>query len=141
MNHFGIRVPSGGCGREFSSLLVLILIFASCVQVRLSRASGVFPEARGRDGAHRQQANQATGELTVAKVLANVRKAINYERVERLRGGFVVEAFAVDTKGTAQVREESRVLTSGAGGAFREDSKPVNARPFGFDGSYGWQVD
>lgn len=142
MNRFGIRVLFGCWGWRFSSLLVLILIFMASVEVRLSRASGNPPDARGRDSAHRQQpTNQAAGELTVAKVLANVRKAINYESAGRLRGGFVVEEFAVDAKGTAQVREESRVLTFGAGGAFREDSKPVNARPFGFDGSYGWQVD
>lgn len=144
MNRFGVRASFGYCGLSVSPLLVLVLIFAACGQVRLSVASAARRaaslEARGRYGAQPPTTKQAANDLTVEKVLANVRRAINYEKVGRLRRGFVVEEFVVDAKGAAQSLE-SRVLTFGAGGAFREDSKPTNARPFGFDGSYGWQVD
>ncbi|HLL73516.1 MAG TPA: aspartyl protease family protein [Pyrinomonadaceae bacterium] len=129
MYRYGLRrAPVVGCGRAFSLSLILILSCAASVQTHVAHGSGAW---RLRE--------QATSELSVEKVLANVRGAINYERVGRLRRGFVVEEFGVDEKGAAQ--EGARISTFGAGGAFREDSKPTNARPFGFDGSYGWQVD
>lgn len=77
-----------------------------------------------------------TNDLTVAKVLSNVRKAINYDELKKLKRGFVLEEF--ETKSN---ESSGRVLTFGSSGEFREDSIPRGNRPFGFDGKYAWQPD
>lgn len=74
--------------------------------------------------------------LTVAKVLSNVRKAINYDELKKLKRGFVIEEFEAESK-----ESSGRVLTFGPSGEFREDSIPRGERPFGFDGKYAWQPD
>lgn len=81
---------------------------------------------------------RAQNRLTVAEILSNVRKAIGYGKLKKLTRGFVVDE--VETaKGTET--KVSRVVMFGPGGEFREEAKPSNNRPFGFDGKYGWQVD
>jgi hypothetical protein len=76
------------------------------------------------------------GELTVERVLAKVREAVGYERRKRLRHGFVVEEAGKEAQAG-----EGRILTFGANGEYREDARPQNSRPLGFDGRFGWQVD
>lgn len=73
--------------------------------------------------------------LTVTQVLSKVRKAINYDRLRKLRG-FVVEESEVKS-----TESSGRVLTFGSSGEFREDSIPRGDRVFGFDGKYAWQPD
>lgn len=73
-------------------------------------------------------------EPTVAKVLSNVRKAMGYNNLKKLKRGFVLEE--IDAK-----ENEIKVLTFGAAGEYREDSLPRSERPFGFDGKYAWQPD
>ena len=115
------RVLSAACVRNLSALLVLILL------------SGVLA---GAPGAHAARSGQAAEELTATRVLSNVRKAIGYEKLRHLRRGFVVEEASKDA-----AAGEGRTLTFGAAGEYREDSRPQNSRPLGYDGSYGWQVD
>jgi hypothetical protein len=120
-NHVGGRASSDVCVRSLSALLCVVLLPAGLV-----RAAGGEVSASG----------QGAGELSAAKVLANVREAIGYGKLKRLKRGFVVEEAA---KGAAA--GESRVLTFGAAGEYREDSRPTNSRPLGYDGSFAWQVD
>ncbi|HEX8071949.1 MAG TPA: retropepsin-like aspartic protease [Pyrinomonadaceae bacterium] len=79
------------------------------------------------------QASASTAEgLTVAQVLTNVRRATGYERLKQLPRGFVVE----ETEGRG-----GRTLWLGARGEFRQEAKPTDNRPLGFDGRFAWQVD
>ena len=80
--------------------------------------------------------NQQANNLTVAKVLSNVRKAVNYDKLRKPKGGFVLEEFEAKSN-----ESSGRVLTFGSSGEFREDSIPRGDRPFGFDGKYAWQPD
>ena len=77
----------------------------------------------------------ATSDLTVSQVLANVRKAIDYRKLNSLKSGFVVEE---DEAGSGS---NSRILWLGSSGEYRQESKPSDNRPLGFDGKFGWQVD
>src|SRR2546423_1493024 len=79
---------------------------------------------------------QNVNNLTVGKVLANVRKAINYDELKKLKRGFVLEEYE-----TKSGQSSGRILTFGSFGEFREDSIPRDGRPFGFDGKYAWQPD
>ena len=72
---------------------------------------------------------------SVALVLSNVRKAIDYQKLKDLKRGFVVE----ETE--AASGSGARILWLGSSGEFRQDSKPSDNRPLGFDGKFGWQVD
>jgi hypothetical protein len=74
-------------------------------------------------------------DLTVARVLTNVRKAIGYRKLKALKPGFVVEE-AEAASGT-----DNRILWLGSSGEFRQESRPSDNRPLGFDGKFGWQVD
>ncbi len=75
-------------------------------------------------------------ESTVAKVLSSVRKATGYNKLKKLKRGFVLEE--IDAKSN---ESNIRVLTFGAAGEYREDSPPRSERPFGYDGNFGWQPD
>jgi hypothetical protein len=77
---------------------------------------------------------QAANDLSVAKVLSNVRKAIGYQKLKKLKRGFVVEEAGAGS-------QDARILSLGTHGEFREEFKPSNNRPLGFDGKFGWQVD
>ncbi|MDQ1590274.1 MAG: hypothetical protein QOG71_901 [Pyrinomonadaceae bacterium] len=90
----------------------------------------------GAPGGEVDASGQGAGELSVAQVLEKVRGAIGYGKLKRLKRGFVVEEVA---KGAAV--GESRISTFGAAGEFREDSRPSNNRPLGYDGSFAWQLD
>jgi len=119
--HFGRHAPSDVRVRCVSALLGLTLLSAASVYAPGARVSA---------------AQQGADELSVERVLANVRRAVGHDRLKRLRRGFVVEEAA---KGAAA--GEVRVLTFGAAGEYREDSRPPSSRPFGYDGSFGWQLD
>lgn len=82
--------------------------------------------------------NRTANEPTVAEVLSNVRKAINYDKLKKLPRGFVLEE--VDAKPN-ESESNVRVLTFGSAGEYREDSLPRSERPFGFDGRFAWQLD
>jgi len=118
---FGRHAPYARCVRGLSVLLISILLSNAFVCARRVDAS-----------ASKQDANS----LTVARVLSNVRKAIGYDKLKRLRRGFVVEEAS---KGASA--GEARILMLGAAGEFREDSRPSNNRPLGYDGSFAWQLD
>jgi hypothetical protein len=81
---------------------------------------------------------RTSNQLTVSDVLARVRKAVGYERLKKLKRGFVIEevgtASADDSKGV-------RVQMFGASGEYRDDTRPSNDKPLGYDGKFGWQVD
>ena len=105
----------------FTSMLVLfsllpILVFAQTNQPPQSKPFGA-------------------GELTVARVLSNVRQAIGYHKVKGLRRGFVLE------EAEAASGSDIRILWFGTSGEFKQESKPSDNRPSGFDGKFGWQVD
>lgn len=78
----------------------------------------------------------AANQLSVTEVLSNVRRAINYDELKKLKRGFVIQEFEAKSN-----ESSGRVLTFGASGEFREDSIPKGDRPFGFDGKYAWQPD
>jgi len=82
--------------------------------------------------------NQGVNNQTTAKVLSNVRKAVNYNKLRKLKRGFVLEE--VDAKSNGN-QANIKVLTFGSSGEFREDSIPLASRPFGFAGRFGWQLD
>ncbi|MDX6269689.1 MAG: hypothetical protein QOD28_912 [Acidobacteriota bacterium] len=94
------------------------------------------PGFAGAPGGEVDASGQGTGELSVAQVLEKVRGAIGYGKLKRLKRGFVVEEVL---KGAAV--GEARISTFGAAGEFREDSRPSNNRPLGYDGSFAWQLD
>ena len=75
------------------------------------------------------------GDLTVARLLSNVRKAIGYRKLKGFRRGFLVE------EAEAASGSDARILWLGSAGEFRQESKPSDNRPLGFDGKFGWQVD
>jgi len=81
---------------------------------------------------------RAQNKLTVAEVLANVRKAVGYGKLKKLTRGFVVDEVEFAKGAETKV---SRTVMFGPGGEFREEAKQSNNRPFGFDGKYGWQID
>ncbi|MGA9998396.1 MAG: retropepsin-like aspartic protease [Pyrinomonadaceae bacterium] len=74
--------------------------------------------------------------VSVAKVLENMRKAVGYNRIKNLKRGFVIEE-------VADVPDASGGTTRmyGSAGEFREQAGGKDARPFGFDGRYGWSID
>ncbi|HEV2802077.1 MAG TPA: retropepsin-like aspartic protease [Pyrinomonadaceae bacterium] len=119
------------CGRGAS---FRVGVRGLCVLLSLMLLACVF--VPGRAGGASASAQESAGELTVARVLANVRKAVGHGRLKRLRHGFVVEEAGKEAKA-----EEGKVLTFGAAGEYREDTRPQNSRPLGFDGRFGWQVD
>ena len=82
--------------------------------------------------------HRPASELTATNVISSVRKAIKYGELRKLRRGFIVEE--VETS-SAREAQSVRVLMLGTHGEFREEVKPSNNRPLGFDGNYGWQVD
>jgi hypothetical protein len=101
-----------------------IRIFHSCVVI-ISLLSGVLAQTKP----------QPARPLTVTEVLTNVRKAINYDKVKGLKRGFLIE------EANAAKGSDIRVFWLGSAGEFREESKPSNGRPLGFDGRFAWQVD
>ena len=107
--------------RILVAVCLLLLFFQS--------QSNVFPQTAQ---------NQGVNNLTAAKVLSNVRKGINYDKLRKLKRGFVLEE--VDAKSNGN-QANIKVLTFGSSGEFREDSIPLASRPFGFAGRFGWQLD
>lgn len=105
-----------------------LVIIAACVLL-------FFPHSHSTIFSQTTQ-NKGVNNPTVAKVLSNVRKAINYDKLKKLKRGFVLEEFSAKPD-----ESNGRVLTFGSAGEFREDSIPRNERPFGFDGKYAWQPD
>jgi hypothetical protein len=67
-------------------------------------------------------------------VLSEVRRAVGYDRLKGLRRGLLLEE--ADTGGSG-----GRLLWMGPAGRFRQEALPSDARPFGFDGRFAWQVD
>ena len=116
--------------REKSRILIVwllqpvVLIFCSLFLFTCS--SSVAQTARTQDA----------NNLTVAEVLLNVRKAINFDELKKLKRGFVLEEFEAKSN-----ESSGRTLTFGSSGEFREESIPSGDRPFGFDGNYAWQPD
>lgn len=80
-------------------------------------------------------AQRPASELSAAQVLSNVREAIGYSRLKRLKPGFMLE------ETSAAHEAEARIEWFGPNGEFRQESKPTDGRPLGFDGKFGWQVD
>ena len=103
-------------------------LLAICMMILVSNANAFWltPQAR------------AQNKLTVAEVLANVRKATGHGKLKKLTRGFVVDEVEFAKGAETKV---SRTVMFGPGGKFREEAKPSNNRPFGFDGKYGWQID
>ena len=103
-------------------------IAASCLLILLSRANS---------GASLQTTKpQAASELTVQQVLANVRKAIGYDRLKGLKRGFVLEEYS------GQMIDAPAYRYFGTGGEYREGTKSADdSRPLGYDGKFGWQLD
>jgi hypothetical protein len=78
---------------------------------------------------------QAASELTVRQVLANVRKAIGYDKLKSLKRGFVIE------EAYAESGADAGISWFGPVGEYRQGTKAADDRPLGFDGKFGWQVD
>jgi hypothetical protein len=76
------------------------------------------------------------GDLTVAKVVENVRKAIRYDKIRKLKYGFVVEEIP-----SASNNSNGFVYTFGKAGRVRREGTGQNRNPFIFDGKDGWSID
>jgi len=75
-----------------------------------------------------------TADLTIERVLLNIRKAVGYSEFTKLKHGVVVQ----------EVPEGRDVVSThlyGSAGQFREEPVDQSARPLGFDGKYGWSID
>jgi hypothetical protein len=84
-------------------------------------------------------APQRADDAAARAVVARVRTAVGYAALKRrLQTGFAVEE--ADAANATATRS-AKVLVFGAAGRYHEESKPSDARPLGFDGTYGWQVD
>jgi hypothetical protein len=103
--------------------------FTLCIVVICLSLLAARPQT---DAAAQAASSRAANELTVAQVLANVRRAIGYEHLRKLPRGFVLE----EAEGAG-----GRSLWFGPKGEFRQEVKPTDSRPFGFDGRFAWQVD
>lgn len=109
--------------RRFKLGVVAICLFLNFI---LSDSAGSQPAIAKPAGA---------SDLTVARVLSNVRKAIGYNKLKGLKQGFTVE------EADAASGSNNRILSFGSSGEFRQESRPSDNRPLGFDGKFGWQVD
>jgi hypothetical protein len=72
----------------------------------------------------------AVNDAAVAKVLSNVRRAVNYNKLRKLKRGFVFEE--IDAKANKN-QSDVKILTFDSSGEFREDSLSRSERPFGFE--------
>jgi hypothetical protein len=78
---------------------------------------------------------RAASEPTVQQVLANVRKAIGYDRLKGLKRGFMLEEYSGDNV------DNSTIMWFGTNGEYRQATKSADDRPLGYDGKFGWQID
>ncbi|HEY0383501.1 MAG TPA: retropepsin-like aspartic protease [Candidatus Elarobacter sp.] len=86
-------------------------------------------------------APQRADDAAASAIVARVRTAIGYAALkQRLHAGFVVEESEAAAAG-ATAPANAKVLLFGPAGRYREESKPSDGRPLGFDGRLGWQVD
>jgi hypothetical protein len=77
----------------------------------------------------------AAGEPGVRQVLANVRKAIGYDRLKGLKRGFMLEEYSGDHV------DDPTTMWFGTNGEYRQATKAADDRPLGYDGKFGWQID
>jgi hypothetical protein len=72
----------------------------------------------------------------VAKLIDNVRRAVSYNNIRKLKYGFTVEEFPLEASNT-----NGFVYTFGNDGRLRREGTGQNRNPFVFDGKDGWSVD
>jgi hypothetical protein len=100
-------------------------------------ATCLFLLLSGADSGASLQATkpQAAGELTVQGVLANVRKAVGYDKLKGLKRGFKLEEYSGDNV------DNPSMMWFGTNGEYRLGARSADDRPFGYDGKFGWQID
>jgi Aspartyl protease len=74
-------------------------------------------------------------DVNVARVVANVRKAIGYDAVARLTRGLVLQEDA------GARASDVEVLWLGTHGEYRQAKSESDPRALGFDGRFAWQLD
>jgi outer membrane lipoprotein-sorting protein len=79
---------------------------------------------------------RSTDTLTVPEVVANVSKAIGYDKIKTLKRGFVVEEIP-DSAGSAEIT----IKMFGQNGEVRRESKPQDTDTFVFDGKELWSIN
>ncbi|MDX6613533.1 MAG: hypothetical protein QOD75_2719 [Blastocatellia bacterium] len=83
------------------------------------------------------QARKTASTLTVPQIVANVKKAIGYDKIKKLKRGFAVEEI-VDSGDSADVT----IKMFGPSGEVRRESKPQDTSTFAvFDGSELWMIN
>ena len=107
--------------------LTRLIIFVSLVMLLIDVRSVTF----GQESQLKSSEN-----ISVSQVLENVRRAVGYNRIRKLKRGFVIEEVR-----DAPDAQSGTMRMYGVAGEFREQPAGKDARPFGFDGRYGWSVD
>ncbi|HYG82239.1 MAG TPA: aspartyl protease family protein, partial [Pyrinomonadaceae bacterium] len=108
--------------RITSSALVLCLSAATVTAFSPRRLPG--PAVAVRD------------DLTAAKVVENVRRAVRYDKVRKLKYGFTAEEVPA-----AADNPNGFIYKFGRAGKVRREGTGQNRNPFVFDGKDGWSVD
>jgi hypothetical protein len=84
----------------------------------------------------RLQATKKTDTLTVPQIVVNVRKAVGYDQIKKLRRGFAVEE-KQDVTNAADIT----VKMFGPTGEVRRESKPQRTNTLVFDGKELWMIN
>jgi outer membrane lipoprotein-sorting protein len=82
------------------------------------------------------ETTKANGALTVTQIVANVRKAVGYDKIKKLKQGFAVEE-------TRDSMDSSNVTIRmfGRAGEVRQEAKPQDTNTFVFDGRELWMIN
>ena len=109
--------------------LCLSVIIVALVSAMLFDASPVSALAQ-------KSKSRVSDDLTVARLVRNVKKAVAYNKIKNLRRGFVVEETRAEPDKTGGF-----IFMFGVKGEIRRRSTSLNPNPFIFDGKYGWLMD
>jgi hypothetical protein len=75
-------------------------------------------------------------DMTAAKLVDNVRKAVHYDKIRKLKYGFTVEEVPA-----ASNNPNGFIYRFGRGGRVRREGTGESRNPFIFDGKDGWSID
>lgn len=91
----------------------------------------------GCKSAHAQlQAMKITETLSASQILANVRKAVGYDNIKKLKRGFAIEEIR-DSADSSNIT----LRMFGRTGEVRQQSKPQDTNTFVFDGQELWMIN
>jgi outer membrane lipoprotein-sorting protein len=82
------------------------------------------------------ETTKTTDKLTAPQILANVRKAVSYDKIKKLKRGFAIEEIreSADSSNTT-------IRMFGRTGEVRQEAKPQDTNTFVFDGKELWMIN